>query len=1032
MHDKINLIIAGKTKKRKNLKNLFYDLMTHPFKGHIFDGKPFDMKKRKMRISAVLPAFLTVLTSCTAAHLEYPETESHPPVQSTLDIRILHNNTSKSSISPDEDLIKDICIMAYRQDDGRLAAVHYGEDAENIEMEMSSGVYNLYMTANMGRFDAPADEGDIGQAYHKLSSLSEMKDALPMCWKGSAELKTGERTIVNAGMSRLTAKIEFNIESGVLDGLEIISVRTCQGAGMIRPFMDGGSRIISEDEAVEGDYAAEEDLARLRMGEGICFFVTENCQGNLLPDNEDPWNKVPGNIGDKAGLCTYLEMKGRWNDDADYEGTVTYRFYLGEDAESNFDIKRNSLHNLTLYLKEESLDKISWKIDTSDMEPAYWEAYASLEENFHDEVNLYVTENIVVDFHFDSAGEKYWSRRNNGFTLAGIDSGGGTLIRFDKPTDRGHGYFRAKGTCLKEGSYDIVLIDQETGKIAYYLEYGCIRRPRIISSWSGIFRDEAVEGFDEESELIINDLSCDICLYLVDDEGYNLNRSDYYGCDLSICSWETDVLNKNQSYSLADCVSISSYPGYTGSDSYAVRYHLSVTNDGRDKSANMKLTGSLGRGMLRFTYKENTSGASGSHQMALYCGMSYITFKPVPDSHKSVLGTEFMYIVDNPSKLPLTVRGLKMNSMASTPSKDGIRPVLIDEVFGNRKPAPLLVSKMPDTICSFEEGAARSAVINGETCYAADDGGTDQSDIPDQTAMFHTFEVDFAYPCEEWSTDVTADIDLYDTDAHLERYGEDGYMNCGCIFHSGSGTEKKFDLNNGTVTDFRKYGDLLNREYIRKFNEIIEVDVSINGNNEITASASRDAVLDISVSGSLEGHIRCVTVQDPFFTIWGHYFTHSQEFSSAGSLSLSGSPVVIDGSALAEAFVKMREIPYYSLLDAWDVNDFREPYTMNATVREYLKPYGLSLNIDISSPEGIPVAVRFSGSARYDYKISAPATWGTGLLSSVTMVPSSYSGFDSRLDDDDCPEGALFKAEMVDLQPDVDFNSEQGLYHLVK
>ena len=25
-------------------------------------------------------------------------------------------------------------------------------------------------------------------------------------------------------------------------------------------------------------------------------------------------------------------MKGRWNDDADYAGEVTYRFYLGEDA----------------------------------------------------------------------------------------------------------------------------------------------------------------------------------------------------------------------------------------------------------------------------------------------------------------------------------------------------------------------------------------------------------------------------------------------------------------------------------------------------------------------------------------------------------------------------------------------------------------------------------------------------------------------------------------------------------------------------
>ena len=987
------------------------------------------MKKRDLSVTATLLALSAIVASCYTVLPEEPGMQQDS-LSSRLHLRISGN--TRSSISPDDYKVENICLMAYNAEDGRLAAIQTGRTAEDIDIEIRSGTYNIYVTANMGTFDAPSEESDIGMASYSISSFQELENALPMCWSGKAEIKAGETATITASLSRLVSRISFRVETGIPEGLEIASIRLCQGAGILRPFMDGGSRILYSGEALNGDYATEEDIESLMNGESICFYAVENCQGVLLPDNTDPWTKVPDNIGDKAGLCTYVEMTGRWNEDADYEGQVTYRFYLGEDATGSFDIKRNSLHNLTLYLEEESLDRISWKIDASQMDIIRWEAYSSLNGNFHDKENFYVTENIRIDFSFDEKGQKYWSRRDNGFHLAGIGSGGNTIIRFGDPIETGTGRYYAMGTCVCAGDYEIVLVDSDTEEIEYVLEDGGVHVPAVIAGGGGVFMDTPVEGFDGESEFMINGKSHDICLYLTDKEGYNLNQGHYFGCDFSICDWEIDFFNDSHGYSILDKVKIETTEGETGNDGYAVRYRVSITNDGKDRSWNSRLTGSLGRGMLVFSYEDGVSGAIGRHRTELHCDDICITLKPVPDDMKTKMGTEFMYAVDNPSNLPIKIKGLKLNSMSKAPFQPDIRAILCSQISGLTADDPLLVSPMPPVFCSLEEGASQSTIIDGQRCFPAYDNGIGQGDIPNQWSMFHLLEAGFVHEPDSWTPEFYGQTDLYDSYRHSIMYGEDGYMNCGMILYAYRDTCESLDSYNGRRTDFKEYGDLLGNEYIGKINDIIIVDISINDNNDITATASRETELKISVSGKLKGHIRCVTVQDPFYTIWGKYYSYDQPFSYSTTVSAGSDPVAIDGSALAGSFEKMRAVPYYSLLDAWDEDDFRNPYTMTGTVREYLKPYDIDLEIGITSSDGTPVAVRFSGAATYDYKSSSPVTWTTGLLSSVTMVPSSYSGFDNRLDDDDCPPGALFKEEFLYLQPNISYSNSQDIYYMVR
>ena len=988
------------------------------------------MKKMKLSVLVAISVLPLLIASCTATLLETEYPSETVSVTSKMKLRLSGNNATKSSIEPDEYLVKNICVMAYRQEDGRLADMQTAKSADEIELELTRGTYNVYVVANMDSFIPPADEGIMSEISYTVHSLADFETSLPMCWKGSTEIHGGSNTVVYANLARLVSKIGFSVDMGILEGLDITSARVCQGAGIIRPFMEGGSRIISSAEAIDGDYATEEDIQTLMNGDPIHFYVTENCQGKLLPNNDDPWKKVPEYIGDCSDLCTYIEMEGKWEDGADYEGTVVYRFFLGEDASKSFDIKRNSIHNLTLYLEDDSFDKISWKIDASNMEAVDWDVYTDLQNNFHEASEYYVSENICVDFTLDERAQKYWNKRDDAFTLTGIDYEGNTVIRFDAPKKISKGKYKAIGTCIRPGDFDLLMVNSKNGTIEYHMVSGSVHVPNVIAGNGDLYADKVVDGLKTDTEMTINGTSCEIYLYLTDRDGYNLNQGHYWGCDFSICDWSMEIINNKYGHDLFSNATYETVLGESGNDGHAICYRISLGNEGDDEDWNQVLTESLGNDMLKMIFTEQTSGAKGNHPLGLYYDKLSITFKPVPDDKKDILGTEFMYVVDNPSNIPIRIRGLKLNSMNRIPTISELRQILCDPITNNESGIPLFISKMLYTICSMEDGASRSAIIDGKRCYAADDGGIDQSDIPDQRSMFHTFEVEYLHSDTAWMPAITGNLDLYDTQAHSALYGKTGYTNCGIIIHSDKGGRQNiFDQNNGLNTDFRQYGDIMEKSHIERFHNTTDVHLSVNSNNEIVVTSSRNIGLDISVTGTLGGHIRCVSKKDPLNTIWGHYFTGRHDFSNNISLTAGTKPIAIDGGELAESFEAIRSLKYYSHLDINDVEEFRsDPGTKTGSIREYLKPEYLYLTFDITASDGTPIIVSYSGTADYDYKTSSPVTWSTGLFSSITMVPSSYSGFDSDLEDYGCPPGDTFKEELVQLQPNVSFNNSQGLY----
>lgn len=100
------------------------------------------------------------------------------------------------------------------------------------------------------------------------------------------------------------------------------------------------------------------------------FFVPENMFGNLLEGNTDSDRKTPAAVrhihGDavadaveKSAVTVSSPAYADWGD----AGTLTFRFCLGDNTTTNFDIRRNTLYNVVLTATESGFAIKDWKAE---------------------------------------------------------------------------------------------------------------------------------------------------------------------------------------------------------------------------------------------------------------------------------------------------------------------------------------------------------------------------------------------------------------------------------------------------------------------------------------------------------------------------------------------------------------------------------------------------------------------------------------------------------------------------------------------
>ena len=558
----------------------------------------------------------------------------------------------KSSVSVDEPAINNINVYAYRN--GVLVDEVFSVDLDEIVLRLPADyTYNIYAIANVGPCRADVDEETfLEELSCRIAGIGGLARGLPMRCANRNVYVTGKSQTVDILLERMAAKVTFSVDkASLLEGLRVTSVRLCQSACIVHPFKwEGGSRVESPDDTFDGDHATAADLRSLNSGGEVFFYTLENCQGMLLPDNQDPSLKVPKMIPGKEGLCSYLEVGCEFDGSGLLEGDVCYRLYLGLDDCSSFDVPGNSCINVSLMLTGDGLKKVTWKVNA---DVSIRDGYASGEVGHgrHGMSDLYVGEVLLYEVELAEELAEYLGNDVSGCSLRLVRDGEivpGLSARF----------LDGQGLCAElrceEVAEGALCLFDSAGRFAGCLEDEVrISLPRVVlSEYSEWMDDAPVEQLTYIPECEVNGAAAGVYIYLTDRQGYNLNGIHSYGFDSGLFDFRDGGTRSGDDAVRAVMADFEQMPQTAGSP--AVRVDVSCANDGRSHEENLLLTEVYAaERSAMLTVEERNFELSSWFRIGL--GIPQITLTLVDNGWAGYYACQLAMKVDNPSNLPLDV-----------------------------------------------------------------------------------------------------------------------------------------------------------------------------------------------------------------------------------------------------------------------------------------------------------------------------------------------------------------------------------------
>lgn len=265
-----------------------------------------------------------------------------------------------------------------------------------IDLSLPAGrTYNFYLLGNLWEFSGdgqlrspgfPADEsgvvkmqyrmdGGASEGGYRRESFSEIAEyGIPLYWeKKGVSVSDGHLEVI---MRRLFARLTVEIDHGGLvggaaDGFVNGSLRVRQANCRLSPFSPQGSRAEKAEDILDvGDYDAS--MSNAVKGEFV-YYVPENRQGVLLPENGDPDSKDMAALREAypgTGIenrLTFVEFEGNLGGESGFSGKTLYRFFLGKDAVKDFDIERNLSFKVSLGFRAETIFRPDWKLEVEGL-----------------------------------------------------------------------------------------------------------------------------------------------------------------------------------------------------------------------------------------------------------------------------------------------------------------------------------------------------------------------------------------------------------------------------------------------------------------------------------------------------------------------------------------------------------------------------------------------------------------------------------------------------------------------------------------
>ena len=302
------------------------------------------------RISISTVIVVLLLASCSR---ELPET-----VFRTMDMVYRDVPTRSLLTGPDIETKKTAVTLAAYGTDGILAACrHFTTALDDLVLELDPGrTYTVYALVNMGDMTAsiPRSESDLASVTYSIPSYTEGTGSItvrgiPMAgklaWPGHG---------TSIPVERLLAQVTTHLFCE-WEGAAIRSVRVCNLNRILRPFGEA---------EMEEDWDQQEFHAGTGTASGtFVFYVPENRQGiiNGIRTSREKSPDANGEVRARSSRLTYLETTVEGT--GTYVGSIIYRSYLGGNAVSDFDIRRNARYDWTLRFREDGLQYDDWKHD---------------------------------------------------------------------------------------------------------------------------------------------------------------------------------------------------------------------------------------------------------------------------------------------------------------------------------------------------------------------------------------------------------------------------------------------------------------------------------------------------------------------------------------------------------------------------------------------------------------------------------------------------------------------------------------------
>lgn len=236
----------------------------------------------------------------------------------------------------------------------------YGSPSPSVPLP-EEGDLKVFAVVNMPGFEFPGTFDECLDYVFEFDPEQLERHGVPACgWTAIPE----DSETVSIILERMVAKIVFTLDKGAYQSfaateISLHDVALDSDSGSVAGYMSSGF-----------DTATSAELESVNAGNGgeIVFICPENLKGTV-PGITSPYRKVPPAA---PAHSTFIEVRGVVSDSDFGSGELVYRFYVGADNTSDFNVGRNRVYHVSLVLNESMMEGYRdggyWKVDTEGFE----------------------------------------------------------------------------------------------------------------------------------------------------------------------------------------------------------------------------------------------------------------------------------------------------------------------------------------------------------------------------------------------------------------------------------------------------------------------------------------------------------------------------------------------------------------------------------------------------------------------------------------------------------------------------------------